>query len=41
MTDAFFTQQQIKAEFKHTSVDDNWESILVIGKGTRKKEPDV
>ncbi|MBU2720639.1 hypothetical protein HF563_14970 [Acidithiobacillus ferridurans] len=37
MTDAFFTQQQITTEFKHTSADDNWESILVIGKGTRKK----
>lgn len=38
MTDAFFTQQQIMAEFKHTSADDNWKPILVIGKGARKKK---
>ncbi|MDR5769724.1 hypothetical protein [Caballeronia sp. LZ028] len=38
MTDAFFTQQQIMAEFKHTRADDNWKPILVIGKGGRKKK---
>lgn len=38
MTDAFFTQQQIMAEFKHTKADDNWKPILVIGKGARKKK---
>jgi REase_DpnII-MboI len=36
MTDAFFTQQQIMAEFKHTKADANWKPILVIGKGSRK-----
>jgi hypothetical protein len=42
MTDAFFTQQQIMAEFKHTSADENWKPILVIGKGARKKKvPDA
>lgn len=38
MTDAFFTQQQIMAEFNHTEADDNWTPILVIGKGARKKK---
>ncbi len=38
MTDAFFTQQQIMAEFKHTNADNNWKPILVIGKGARKKK---
>ena len=38
MTDAFFTQQQIMAEFKHTSADENWKPILVIGKGARKRK---
>lgn len=38
MTDAFFTQQQIMAEFKHTKADENWKPILVIGKGARKKK---
>lgn len=37
MTDAFFTQEQIMAEFKHTSVDKNWQPILVVGKGQRKR----
>lgn len=36
MTDAFFTQQQIMAEFRHTSADANWKPILVIGRGARK-----
>lgn len=36
MTDAFFTQEQIMAEFKHTSADKNWQPILVTGKGQRK-----
>lgn len=38
MTDAFFTQQQIMAEFRHTKADDNWKPILIIGKGARKKQ---
>jgi REase_DpnII-MboI len=38
MTDAFFTPQQIMAEFKHTKADANWKPILVIGKGARKKK---
>ncbi|HGM6050730.1 TPA: hypothetical protein ACKP5I_000810 [Stenotrophomonas maltophilia] len=40
MTDAFFTQQQIMSEFKHTSADDNWKPLLVIGKGARTKRSD-
>lgn len=41
MTDAFFTQQQIMSEFKHTSADDNWKPLLVIGKGARTKRGDA
>lgn len=37
MTDAFYTQQQIMSEFKHTSADENWKPLLVIGKGARVK----
>lgn len=37
MTDAFFTQEQIMAEFKHTAADKNWRPILVVGKGQRKR----
>ncbi|WP_410952548.1 hypothetical protein [Pseudomonas sp. S1(2024)] len=37
MTEHFFTQQQIMAEFKHTSADENWKPLLVIGKGSRTK----
>jgi len=37
MTDAFFTQQQIMSEFEHTSEDENWKPLLVIGKGARAK----
>ena len=38
MTDAFVTLEQIKAEFKHTSADENWKPILVQGKGGRTKK---
>ncbi|CAD0305531.1 hypothetical protein LYZ86_15450 [Xanthomonas hortorum pv. cynarae] len=41
MTDAFFTQRQIMSEFKHTSADDNWKPLLVIGKGARTKRGDA
>ena len=37
MTDAFFTVDQIKAEFKHTKADENWVPILVVGRGSRVK----
>ena len=36
MTDAYFTQDQIMAEFSHTNTDKNWKPILVYGKGSRK-----
>jgi hypothetical protein len=38
MTDHFFTQQQIMAEFNHTNADANWTPILVFGNGSRKKK---
>lgn len=41
MTDAFFTQQQIMSEFKHTSADENWKPLLVVGKGARAKRGDA
>ncbi len=37
MTEAFFTQAQINAEFEISKVDNNWKPILVIGRGERKK----
>ena len=37
MTDAYFTSDQIKAEFAHTESDKNWKPILVHGKGARKR----
>jgi hypothetical protein len=41
MTDAFFTEDQIKAEFDATGVENNWKPILVIGKGQRAKKKKV
>jgi YD repeat-containing protein len=35
MTDAFFTQDQIIAEFKSTGVHENWKPLLVVGRGSR------
>lgn len=35
MTDAFFTQDQIVAEFKDTGVHENWKPLLIVGKGSR------
>jgi hypothetical protein len=39
MTDAFYTQDQIVAEFKNTKVQDNWKPLLLIGRGARKSNP--
>lgn len=37
MSDAYFTDAQIKAEFKHTGVDDNWKPILIVGGAARTR----
>lgn len=37
MTDNFFTQDQIEAEFKLSKAKKCWKPILVYGKGERKK----
>jgi len=38
VTDNFMTIDQIKAEFKLSSVPHNWEPIVVFGKGARKNK---
>jgi hypothetical protein len=37
MTDPFFTEEQIRAEFKHVNADDCWFPILIVGQGSRKR----
>ncbi len=35
MTEHFFSEDQIKTELNHTEANDNWELVLVWGKGSR------
>lgn len=37
MTEPYFTQAQVEAEFKLSKVDRSWKPLLVVGKGARKK----
>lgn len=38
MTEAFFTSEQIKAQFQHSEADENWQPILLVGNGARKRK---
>jgi hypothetical protein len=37
MTDAFYTQAQVEAEFKSSNVNAAWRPLVVLGKGGRRK----